>query len=139
MIDQKSVLIGFIISIILVFSLGYVALMIGLGVNLSGYGLFISVLIGSMIAGYLASKNAQLKLVEASLHGILVGVFTGIAYILITYAISGFSESVASILIIFALVLIGAYIIIGALGGLVGMVIGIRFGRPKELGEDQIE
>lgn len=135
MIDQKSVIIGFVISIVLLFSFGYIALKLGLGV-VSSYGLFISVFIGATISGYLANRKNQLKVVESALHGILVGIFTGVAYILITYAITGFLESIASVLIIFALVLIGAYIILGALGGLVGMLIQVRFGKSNVQIED---
>ena len=39
-------------------------------------------------------------MVEAALHGILVGIFTGVVQILVVFVRSGFSETVASILII---------------------------------------
>ncbi len=120
MIDKKAVIIGFVVSLALVFGLGYV---------LPGIGLFIAVLVGSFVAGYMATNK---KLIEGALHGIIVGIFTGVVQILIIYVRSGFSETVASILIIFALVLIGAYIIIGALGGLVGTLIQVKYGKPKE-------
>jgi len=136
MIDQKSVIIGFIISIILVFLLGNEKV-------LPGIGLLFAVFIGSIVTGYWANKKTQLKVVESALHGILVGIFTGIAQILITYFLSGYSAIVAGILIYFALVLIGAYIIIGALGGVVGTLIHVKYGksnRRSDMGmEDQPE
>lgn len=138
MIDQKSVIIGFIISVVLLFSFGYIALVLGLGI-VSSYGLFLCVFVGASVTGYWANKKKQLKPVESALNGILVGVFTGVAYILITYAITGFLESVAGVLINFALVLIGGYIILGALGGLVGMLIQVKFGKSKVAIEDQPE
>jgi hypothetical protein len=52
---------------------------------------------------------------------------------------SGFSQKVAGILIIAALVLIGAYIIVGALGGIVGTLIQVKFGKSKVAIEDQQE
>ena len=124
MIDQKSVIIGFIVSIILVFLLGNEKV-------LPGIGLLFAVLIGSMVTGYWANKKTQLKVVESALHGILVGIFTGIAQILITYALSGYSARVAGILIYFALVLIGGYIIVGALGGIVGILIQAKYGKSN--------
>ncbi len=122
MIDQKAVIIGFIVSIALVFLLSLV---------LPGIGLLIAVLVGAMIAGYMANSKSQLKIVESALHGILVGIFTGVIYILYTYISSNFSEIVAGILIYFALVLIGAYIIVGALGGIVGTLIHVKYGKSN--------
>jgi hypothetical protein len=130
MIDKKSIIIGLIVSIVLVVSLGYVAVA----------GPFIGVLAGAMITSYLANKKNRLKVVESALNGILVGIFTGVFQILILYAKSGFAENIAGILLIGALVIIGAYIIIGALGGLVGTLVYVKFGRSYrnsdiELGE----
>ena len=73
MIDQKSVIIGFIVSLVLVLALGFIF----------PIGQFIAVLIGAMIAGYLANKKTPIKVVEAALHGILVGIFTGMVQILV--------------------------------------------------------
>lgn len=129
MIDQKSVIIGFIVSIILVLGLGY----------FTALGQFIGVLVGAIIAAYLANKKIQLTVVEAALHGILVGIFTGIVQILLIFYRSGFSQKVASILIIASLVLIGAYIIIGALGGIVGTLIQVKTGKSKDNDEEQVE
>jgi hypothetical protein len=129
MIDQKSVVIGFIVSIALVYTLGLI----------NSAGPFIGVLAGAMIAAYLANKKNRLKVVESALHGILVGIFTGIIQILIIYVRSGFSQKVAGILIIAALVLIGAYIIVGALGGIVGTLIQVKYGKSIVVEEDQPE
>ena len=95
------------------------------------YGQFIAVLAGAMIAGYMANSKNQLKIVESALHGILVGIFTGVIQILVVYVRSGFSDTVASILIVAALVLIGAYIIVGALGGIVGTLIHVKYGKSN--------
>jgi hypothetical protein len=127
MIDQKSVIIGFLIALVLVIVMGLIL----------PIGQFVAVLIGAIIAGYLANKKTKITVVEAALHGILVGIFTGVVQILIVFVRSGFSETVASILIIAALVLIGAYIIIGALGGIVGTLIGVKSTNPPEIKEDQ--
>jgi hypothetical protein len=119
MIDQKAVIIGFIVSVVLVLALGFFL----------PVGQFIAVLAGAMIAGYMANSKNQLKIVESALHGILVGIFTGVVQILVVYVRSGFSDTVASILIVAALVLIGAYIIVGALGGIVGTLINVKYGK----------
>jgi MFS family permease len=131
MIDKKSVIIGLIVSIVILFvSLYYVKAEVA----------FIGVLLGAIIASYLANKKNQLKVVESALHGILVGIFVGVAQILIIYIKNGFSENIAIILLIGAAVIIGAYIIVGALGGLVGTLVYVKFGRSyrnsdMELGE----
>ena len=129
MIDQKSVIIGFIVSLVLTLSLGY----------LIAAGPFIGVLAGAMVAAYLATKKNQLKVVESALHGILVGIFTGVIQILIIYYRSGFSDKVAGILIIAALILIGAYIIVGALGGVVGTLIQVKYGKSNTRSDMELE
>lgn len=129
MIDQKSVVIGLAVSIILV---------LGLGATVSSVlGQFIAVLIGTTITGYLATRKNQLTVVETSLHGILVGIFTGIAQILIIYFRTGFSNKIVGVLITDALVIIGAYIIIGAFGGIVGMLIQLKSGKSSVQIEEQ--
>jgi len=127
MIDQKSVIIGLIVSIVLVVTLGL----------LSPIGQLIAVLLGAIVATFLANRKNQLKVVESALHGILVGIFTGVVQILIIYVRSGFSEKVAGILLIAALILIGAYIIIGALGGIVGTLLQLKLGKSNVNTEDQ--
>jgi hypothetical protein len=119
MINQKSVLIGTLISIVL---LALLSVVIGL------VGFYIAVFIGALVTTYLASGNEQLKVVESGLHGIIVGIFTGVIYVLFVYAYSGFSKIVAGILIYAALVLIGGFIIIGALGGIIGLLISVKTG-----------
>lgn len=124
MIDKKSVIIGLIVStIVLIISLYYV------DIKFAAIVAFIGVLIGAIIASYLANKKNQMKVVESALHGILVGIFVGIIQILIIYAKNGFSENIVIILLIGSAVLLGAYIIIGALGGLVGTLINVKFGK----------
>ena len=129
MIDQKSVIIGFIVSLVITLSLGY----------LIAAGPFIGVLAGAMVAAYLATKKNQLKVVESALHWILVGIFTGVIQILIIYYRSGFSDKVVEILIIAALILIGAYIIVGALGGIVGTLIQVKYGKSNRRSDMELE
>lgn len=129
MIDQKSVVIGLAVSIILVLALGAAVSSI--------LGQFVAVLIGTIITGYLASRRNQLTVVETSLHGILVGIFTGIAQILIIYFRTGFSNKIVGVLITDGLVIIGAYIIIGALGGLVGMLLQLKSEKSSVQIEEQ--
>ena len=87
------------------------------------------VLIGAIIASYLANRKNRLKVVESALHGVLVGIFVGVVQILIIYTKNGFTENIVIILLIGAAVLIGAYIIVGALGGLVGTLLNVKFGK----------
>jgi hypothetical protein len=77
--------------------------------------------------------------VESALQGIIVGIFTGVVQILILYVKSGFAENIAGILMIGAGVIIGAYIIIGALGGLVGTLLNIKFGKSYKRSDMELE
>lgn len=126
MINQKSVLIGTLISVVL---LALLSIVLGL------LGFYIAVFIGALATTYLASGKEQLKVVESGLHGIIVGIFTGVIYVLFVYAYSGFSKIVAGILIYAALVLIGGFIIIGALGGIIGLLISVKTGHMGEYEE----
>jgi hypothetical protein len=126
MINQKSIIIGVVISVIIVLALGAV----------SAFLQFIAVIIGAIVASYLANREAQLKVIESALHGILVGIFAGLIQILIIFARTGFSQKVAGILIITALVLIGAYIILCDLGGILGALIQLKIGSSEEYVEE---
>jgi hypothetical protein len=120
MIDKKSIIIGLIVSIlVLLVSLYFVKVEVA----------FIGVLIGAIIASYLANRKNRLKVVESALHGVLVGILVGVVQILIIYTKNGFTENIVIILLIGASVLIGAYIIVGALGGLVGTLLNVKFGK----------
>ena len=119
MINQKSILIGTLVSIVL---LALLSIVLGL------LGFYIAVFIGALVTSYLASGKEQLKVVESGLNGIIVGIFTGVIYVLFVYAYSGFSKVVAGILIYAALVLIGGFIIVGALGGIIGLLISVKTG-----------
>jgi len=126
MIDQKSTLIGFLIALILVLVMGLIFPL----------GQFIAVLIGATAAGYLANKKTKITVIEAALHGILVGIFTAVAQILVVFIRSGFAETIVGILVNAALVLIGAYIIIGALGGIIGILINLKSTNSPLIKED---
>ncbi|MDD3984741.1 MAG: DUF5518 domain-containing protein [Methanobacterium sp.] len=116
MMDKKPIFIGFLIALILVLIMGYIL----------PIGQFIAVLIGATVTEYLANKKTKITVIEAALHGILVGIFTAIAQISVVFIRSGFSETTANILLTAALVLMGAYIIIGALGGITGILINLK-------------
>ena len=78
MIDKKSIVIGFIVSIVLVFSLAFIIISLGLGIFVASFGPFIGVLTGSIIAGYLAKSK---KVVGGALNGVIVGILAGIVQI----------------------------------------------------------
>jgi hypothetical protein len=130
MIDKKSIIIGLIVSIlVLLVSLYFVKVEVA----------FIGVLIGAIIASYLANRKNRLKVVESALHGVLVGILVGVVQILIIYTKNGFTENIVIILLIGASVLIGAYIIVGALGGLVGTLLNVKFGKNYKKSNMELE
>ncbi len=130
MIDKKSIIIGSIVSVlVLLVSLYFVKVEVA----------FIGVLIGAIIASYLANRKNSLKVVESALHGVLVGILVGVIQILIIYTKNGFTESIVIILLIGASVLIGAYIIVGALGGLVGTLLNVKFGKNYKESNMELE
>lgn len=72
-----------------------------------------------------------------AVHGALVGLFTGIIYVLLIYIISGFSEKIIGGLIIYSLGSIPVYILLGLGGGIIGSVIKARQQSGKTLDEDE--
>ena len=130
MIDKKSIIIGLIVSIlVLLVSLYFVKVEVA----------FIGVLVGAIIASYLANRKNRLRVVESALHGVLVGILVGVVQILIIYTKNGFTENIVIILLIGASVLIGAYIIVGALGGLVGTLLNVKFGKNYKESNMELE
>lgn len=126
MIDQKNTLIGTVLAVVLVFVLGMVIPLVG-GI--------VALIIAGIFVGY--QVNSTLKI--GALHGALIGLFTGIIYILIIYAVTGFSQKMIGGLIIYSLGSIPVYILIGLGGGIIGSVIKSRQnpGQVPE-GEDEI-
>ncbi len=113
MIDQKSILIGTVLAVVLVLVLGMIIPLIG-GV--------IALVLAGILVGYLVNDSFK----AGAVNGALVGLFTGIIYILVIYAISGFSEKIIGGLIIFSLGSIPVYILLGLGGGIIGAVIKSR-------------
>lgn len=113
MIDQKSIIIGTVLAVVLVLVLGRFIPLIG-GV--------IALVVAGILVGYLVNNSVK----TGAVHGALVGLFTGIIYVLVIYAISGFSEEIVGGLIIYSLGSIPVYILLGLGGGLIGSVIKAR-------------
>lgn len=110
MVNQKSVVIGFIVAL---------ALSLAVGMVIPAYAGYISVFIASILTGYLVNEDIK----DGAIHGILVGIFTAVAVILLVMLRSGSSEKIAGLLIVVAVGLIGSYILIGAVGGAIGSLI----------------
>jgi len=113
MIDQKNILIGTVLAVILVVVFGMFIPLIG-GV--------IALIVAGVVVGYLVNQSVKM----GAIHGALVGLFTGVIYILIIYAISGFSQKIIGGLIIYSLGFIPVYILLGLGGGIIGYVIKAR-------------
>jgi hypothetical protein len=113
MIDQKVILIGTVLAVVLVIVFGMFIPLVG-GV--------IALIVAGVVVGYLANQNIK----TGAVHGALIGLFTGIIYVLIIYAISGFSEKIVGGLIIYSLGSIPVYILIGLGGGIIGSVMKTR-------------
>ena len=123
MIDQKVILIGTVLAVVLVVVFGMFIPLVG-GV--------IALILAGVVVGYLANQNIKI----GAVHGALMGLFTGIIYVLIIYAISGFSEKIVGGLIIYSLGSIPAYILIGLGGGILGSVMKTRQQAVDSLLED---
>jgi len=126
MIDQKVILIGTVLAVALVVVFGMLIPLVG-GV--------IALIVAGVVVGYLANQNIKI----GAVHGALIGLFTGIIYILIIYAISGFSEKIVGGLIIYSLGSIPVYILIGLGGGILGSVMKTRQQAVDAILEDDSE
>ena len=107
MIDQKVILIGTAMAVVLVIVFGMFIPLVG-GV--------IALIVAGVVVGYLANQNIK----TGAVHGALIGLFTGIIYVIMIYAISGFSEEIIGGLIIYSLGSIPVYILLGLGGGIIG-------------------
>jgi hypothetical protein len=127
MIDQKNILIGTVLAIALVFILGMLIPFIG-GI--------LAMIVASIVVGYLVNENLK----KGAVNGALVGFFTGVISILIVYAYYGFSKEIMGIILIFYLVLIPIYVLLGLGGGIIGSVMKTRQQHVEEiLKEDDSE
>lgn len=124
MIDQKNILIGTVLAVVLVVVLGMLIPLIG-GV--------IALIVAGIVVGYLVNQSVKM----GAIHGALIGLFTGIIYVLIIYAVSGFSQKIIGGLIIYSLGFIPVYVLLGLGGGIIGYVIKARQQSGK-LSEEEI-
>jgi hypothetical protein len=127
MIDQKNTLIGTVLAVVLVIILGMIIPLIG-GI--------IALIVAGIVVGYLVNNSVK----TGAVHGALIGLFTGIIYIFLIYAISGFSEKIIGGLIIYSLGSIPVYILLGLGGGILGAVIKARqkVGKLPEGSDEEI-
>lgn len=110
MIDQKNIIIGTAAALVLLFVFGII---------IPTIGGFLALIIAGIFVGYLV--NSDLK--NGAMNGALVGLFTGIIIIILVFFRAGGSNSILGGVIILTLGLIGAYVILGLVGGLIGGII----------------
>jgi hypothetical protein len=110
MIDQKNIIIGTAAALVLLFVLGII---------IPTIGGFLALIIAGILVGYLV--NSDLK--NGAMNGAIVGLFTGIIIIILVFFRAGGSNSILGGVIILTLGLIGAYVILGLVGGLIGGII----------------
>jgi Family of unknown function (DUF5518) len=110
MIDQKDIIIGTAVALGLLFVLGIV---------IPAIGGFIALIIAGIVVGWLV--NSDLK--NGAMNGALVGLFTGMITIILIFFRAGGSNSLFGGVIILTLGLIGAYVILGLVGGIIGSLI----------------
>jgi hypothetical protein len=110
MIDQKNIIIGTAAALVLLFVLGII---------IPTIGGFLALIIAGILVGYLV--NSDLK--NGAMNGAIVGLFTGIIIIILVFFRAGGSHSILGGVIILTLGLIGAYVILGLVGGLIGGII----------------
>jgi hypothetical protein len=130
MIDQKNILIGTVLAVILVVVLGMLMPIPVIGGIISNV---LALIIAGIVVGYLVNQSFKM----GAIHGSLVGLFTGVIYVIIIYARYGFSTEITGYLIILSLGTIPVYILLGLGGGILGSVIKARQQRGK-LSEEEI-
>lgn len=113
-INQKNILIGFIIAVILILVLGYLVPFIGI---------YLALIIAGALAGYLVNNSIKTGMI----HGALIGAFSGIAIIAFLYLRIAGSPSLAGALIILAMWYIGIFIILGLVGGALGSLLKQKY------------
>jgi hypothetical protein len=126
MIDQKSVVLGVIISVVLLYGLGYLFSLIGGPITF--FSSIIALIVGGIIVGYMVNQDLK----TGAMHGALVGVFTAVIVVLILFLLTGGSSSVAGALLILALGYLGVFIILGLIGGISGSIISKRRNFPSD-------
>lgn len=124
MIDQKNIAVGTLVAVFLLFILGKLITVPTVGGIISNV---LALILAGIVVGYLVNNSVKI----GAIHGALVGLFTGIIYILLIYAVSGFSEKVIGFLIIFSIWTIPLYILLGVGGGILGAVIKLSRQQKK--------
>ncbi|MEN6572739.1 DUF5518 domain-containing protein [Methanobacterium aggregans] len=119
MVNQKSIIIGFLVAVILYFVIGFI---------LPAYSLYAAVFLAALLTGYMATTDYM----KGAIHGSLVGIFTAVFLIIILMLRSGAAEKIAGLLIILAVGYIGMSILIGALGGFFGALIKLYMGESSK-------
>lgn len=109
-IDQKNIVIGFVISIILFIVFGFV---------IPSIGIYLAPVIAGIFVGYKINENIKLGMI----HGAIIGVFSGIAVIALLYLRIGGNTKLAGLLLIYSLWYIGIFILLGLIGGALGYLI----------------
>ncbi len=112
-VDQRSILIGVVIAVVLYFLIGLI---------LPAYSLYIAVFVAALITGYKVNQDY----VTGSIHGSLVGLSTAVISILIIMIKVGFTKQIAGLIVILAVGYMGMSILLGALGGFVGSIVQMR-------------
>lgn len=109
-VNQKMVIIGFVVAMILVLALGYI---------IPFFGIYLAMIIAGLLTGYLVNNSIKTGMI----HGALIGAFSGIATILLLYLRIAGNPQLAGALIVLAMWYIGIFIILGLVGGALGSLI----------------
>jgi hypothetical protein len=109
-IDQKNIIIGFIVAFVLVLTLGLVIPVVGI---------YLALIIAGILTGYMVNDS----ITAGMMHGAIIGVLSGIATIAVLFLRTGGNSSIAGVIIILALWYIGTFIIMGVVGGALGSLI----------------
>ncbi len=120
-VDQRSILIGVVIAVVLYFLIGLILPLIG-WILPTYFFLYIAVFVAALITGYKVNQDY----VTGSIHGSLVGLFTAVISILILMVKVGFTKQLAGLIVILAVGNIGMSILLGAFGGFVGSIVQMR-------------
>lgn len=114
-IDQKSIVIGFVVGLIIL-----VVAYFGYAVPI--VGVYLSPVIAGVIVGYLANQSTKI----GAMHGTVVGAFCGVAAVAILYIIITGKPQLLGLLLILAPWYLGTFILLGLLGGAIGSLIKSR-------------
>ncbi len=123
-IDQKNIVIGVIVSIILIIVFGYIIPSIGtyLGYSISSIGIYLAPIIACAFIGYRVNNDIKYGMI----HGGIIGLFSGIAVVAIYYLRIAGNPKLTGILLILGLWSMGVFIILGLVGGAIGYLIKQR-------------